>query len=168
MRIVAAAIASCAGAARTTLIPPPEYVYAVDGVMCTVMQCMLDDPTVAYSMCCVRAIHTEFPYPPPKRKPPPDSLTTEDVKKGIRPIRGHIDACREKYPGRGVRALFRGTRGSTVKIRVVVAPSGTVESAFADPPSGDDAIDACLSAAFRRARFRASETGVGFRYPIAR
>lgn len=166
MRLVAAAIASCNGAIERNLLPPPEYVYVVDGVMCTVMQCMLDDSDVAISMCCVRAIHTEFPYPP-KRKPPrppgapPETLTSADVKTSIAPIYGRLDACREKYPG-------PATPGVTMKVHVVVAPSGAVESSTADPPSGDDAFDACATAAFRRARFPASEKGASFRYPFFR
>jgi hypothetical protein len=153
VRLVAVAIASCHGAIVRTVLPPPEYVYAVDGVTCTATQCMRDDPTVMYSACCVRAIHREFPDPPKRL---PVTLGADDVKAGIAAIRDSINACQD-YPGEGV-----------VKMRVDVAPSGAVTAAVADPPSGDDAFDTCLAAAFRRAHFPESRGGVRIKYPILR
>lgn len=167
-RLLAAAIATCAGAAERNLLPPPEYVYAVDGVTCTVMQCMLDDPAVMYSSCCVRAIHTEFPYPPPKRvKPPPGSppetLVRDQVAAGIAGVRGRFEGCRSKHG----EARDAGAR-STIRLRVVVAPDGSVESAELDPASADPPFDACIIAAARHARFAKSLKGVRFAYPIRR
>ncbi|HUQ03260.1 MAG TPA: hypothetical protein VM261_12245 [Kofleriaceae bacterium] len=192
-RVIAAAIASCNGAMQVALAPPPdelpaaeEYVYAVDGVTCTVMQCMVDDAELAWSMCCVRAIHTEFPYPPPKRKPPPppgsppETLSRDDVVRGIAAIRDEIDVCRDRRSPRrkdGVRPSDAGASAGTLKVSVVVSPDGTVESASetetetetqTETASRDAAFDACVLTAFRRAHFPRSLTGSRFRYPVAR
>lgn len=168
LRLLTAAIAACAGAAERNLLPPPEYVYAVDGVACTVMQCMLDDPAVMHSSCCVRAIHAEFPYPPPKRtKPPPGSppetLVRDQVAAGIAAVRARFEGCRSKHG----EARDPSAR-PTVRLRVVVAPDGSVESAELEPPSGDPSFDACIVAAARRARFAKSLKGVRFAYPVQR
>jgi hypothetical protein len=167
-RLMAAAIATCAGAAQTHLLPPPERVYAVDGVMCTVMQCMLDDPAVMHTMCCVRAIHTEFPYPPRKKpKPPPGSppetLAREHVVTGMAPVKAHLAGCQSKHG-----AAHDGAVRERLRLRMVVAPDGTVEHAALDPPSADARFDACILAAAQRARFATSREGVRFAYPITR
>ncbi len=177
---VIAMLASCTAMVSpvvTTAIDPDhapaeEYVYAVDGVLCTAMRCMLDDDLGA-TMCCVRAIHATFPYRPTRKTrtkttaidAEPERLTPADVKAGLAAVRPRIDGCRDRYGGRDPR--------ESVKVRVRITPEGATAEVTVVPREDEGearhpAFERCVVTAMARARFRRSQTGATFSYPVWR
>jgi hypothetical protein len=67
-------------------------------------------------------------------------------------VRSKIAACGSKSSAKG-----------EVKIKVKVAPDGSVSSATHD--SGDAAQGNCMASAAQKARFKKTQKGGGFKYP---
>ncbi len=86
---------------------------------------------------------------------PPEGLDRVAITAGISSVRPKVLACGEKSPD---------VKGK-VKIKVVVAPAGTVSSAsIVDTP--DDTLGACVAAAVKTAKFGATKNGGTFSYPF--
>lgn len=85
----------------------------------------------------------------------PDALDRATISAGISSIKPKVVECGKQAPD---------VKGK-VKIKVVVAPAGTVTSAtISDTP--DEALGACVATAVKTAKFGATKNGGTFSYPF--
>ena len=88
----------------------------------------------------------DAPSPPPA--PPeaaasdaPDRLTRDDVLAGLRPTEPGVRACPV-------------TAATILKLRITIAPNGTVTSAVADGEHAGTPLERCAAAVVKKAHFR--------------
>lgn len=85
----------------------------------------------------------------------PDNLDRATISAGISAVKPKVRACGEKTPE---------VKGK-VKIKIVVAPAGTVTSAsITEAP--DDTLGQCVTDAVKTAKFGATKNGGTFSYPF--
>ena len=86
----------------------------------------------------------------------PDSLDRASISAGIASVKPKVLECGKQASD---------VKGK-VKIKVTVAPAGTVTSAtISDTP--DEALGACVCGAVKTAKFGATKNGGTFSYPFA-
>jgi len=85
----------------------------------------------------------------------PDNLDRAAISAGILSVKPKVVECGKQAPD---------VKGK-VKIKVVVAPAGTVTSAtISDTP--DEALGACVATVVKAAKFGATKNGGTFSYPF--
>lgn len=84
----------------------------------------------------------------------PETLGKDDITAGIDPIKSRIEACRDKFPDAPDR----------VKLKIKVSSSGSVSSVSAVDEI-DEALEDCLEAAVKKAKFIATQNGGTFTFP---
>jgi TonB family protein len=85
----------------------------------------------------------------------PDNLDRAAISAGISAVKPKVLACGQKSPD---------VKGK-VKVKMVVAPAGTVTSAtITDAP--DDSLGQCVTDAVKTAKFSATKNGGSFSYPF--
>lgn len=85
---------------------------------------------------------------------PPENLDREAISEGVGKVKPKILAC-----------ATSSTPAGTVKVKVEVAPSGSVTAATIGS-TPDQALGDCVAAAMRNATFRATQKGGSFSYPF--
>ena len=139
------------------------------------------DPSNELEKCVVDVMKTatfapttnggSFTYPfvfgPPKKVPPPvggastvsapgsdEALDRAGISDGIAKVKAQVTAC-------GTTTKVTGK----VKIKVTVAPAGTVSAATVES-TPDPALGLCVAKAIQSATFKATKTGGSFSYPF--
>ena len=85
----------------------------------------------------------------------PDSLDRAAISAGISSVKAKVQECGKASPD---------AKGK-VKVKVVVAPAGTVTSAtVVDSP--EDTLGQCVATAVKTAKFSATKNGGTFSYPF--
>jgi TonB family protein len=85
----------------------------------------------------------------------PDNLDRAAISAAIKSVKPKVAACGEKMPE---------AKGK-VKVKIVVAPAGTVTSAsISEAP--DDTLGQCVTDAVKGAKFSATKNGGSFTYPF--
>ncbi len=114
---------------------------------CDEVSCVLDNYAAA---CC--AVFKQ-PRPRPSEAAAPDSLSRDELMKGVQTVRGDVTRC-------ATDAEFSGK----FKVRFKVLPSGQVGEVSI--PDVDPAMSACVTRAFKKATFSASRSGATVSFPF--
>jgi TonB family protein len=85
----------------------------------------------------------------------PENLDRAAISAGISSIKSKVVACGDKAPD---------SKGK-VKVKIVVAPAGTVTSASVTE-APDDTLGQCVTDAVKTAKFTATKNGGSFSYPF--
>jgi TonB family protein len=85
----------------------------------------------------------------------PDALDRSAISAGISSVKPKVVACGQKAPD---------VKGK-VKVKIVVAPAGTVTSASVTE-APDDTLGQCVTDAVKTAKFGATKNGGSFSYPF--
>ena len=88
---------------------------------------------------------------------PPESTRLErptraDITRGMRAVRARVQSCNATLPYEG-----------TIKVRMVIAPSGEVAEVSASPDGG---VARCVANVVRDAKFNRTKKGITFTYPF--